>query len=210
VTSLLHTVSKLWDATCRRFGCRAAPEVEQKDVIHEFFRYGSQYYLAGRYGMFAGLMPVAANLHHHGIEMLLKGALSKSMTLQDLNWKLRHNLPKIWKRFKKQANDASLNRFDKVIKELSKFNEVRYPDKTLRSGASMMFDITRVGAAQSFATGKMVANVPKYKLCLEDIDELVSEIFRIANRNPKVYLNINFPKPEARDFLFRDNTFVKP
>jgi hypothetical protein len=158
--------------------------------------------------MFAGLMPVAANLHHHGIEMLLKGALSKSMTLQDLNWKLRHHLPKIWKKFKKQANDPTLSRFDKVIKELSKFNEVRYPDKTLRSGASMMFDITRIGAAQSFATG--VGNVPKYELCLEDIDELVSDIFRIASRNPKVYLNINFPKSEARDFLFRDNKFVKP
>jgi hypothetical protein len=209
MASLIRAITKIWDAIRSCFGC-SVPVPSAVDAIHEFFRYGSQYYLAGRYGMFAGLMPVAANLHHHGIEMLLKGGLSKTMTLEDLNWTLRHHLPKIWKRFKKQANDASLDRFDKVIKELSKFNDVRYPDKTLRSGASMMFDITRVGAAQSSATGKLVANVPKYQLSLEDIDELVSEIFRIASRNPKVYLDINFPKSEAREFLFRDNVFVRP
>lgn len=207
MASLLHAITKMWDAICSYFGCRKSPP-SGEDAIHEFFRYGSQYYLAGRYGVFAGLIPVAANLHHHGIEMLLKGALSKTMSLEDLNWKLRHNLPKSWRKFKKQANDASLGRFDKVIKELSKFDEVRYPDKILRSGASMMFDITRAGAAQSSATGKMVANTPKYKLCLEDIDELVSEIFRIASRNPDVYLDINFPKSEAREFLFRNNAHV--
>jgi hypothetical protein len=88
MASLLHAVTKLWDAICRCFGCRVPPPAAE-DAIHEFFRYGSQYYLAGRYGMFAGLMPVAANLHHHGIEMLLKGALSKTMALEDLNWKLK-------------------------------------------------------------------------------------------------------------------------
>ena len=130
----------------------AAPSKES--VVNEFFRYGSQYYLAGRFGMFAGLMPVAASLHHHAIEMLLKGALSKSMILEELRFKLRHRLPKIWKRFKKVANHPSLSRFDKVIKELSKFDDIRYPDKLLRYGANMMFDITRAGAAQSFVTGR--------------------------------------------------------
>ena len=207
--SLLHAVTKIWDAIRSHFGS-SVPAPPAEDVIDEFFVYGSQYYLAGRYGMFAGLLPVAANLHHHGIEMLLKGALSKTMTLEELKEKLMHNLPKMWTKFKKQANDPSLNRFNKVIKELCKYNDVRYPDKTLRSGARMMFDITRAGAAQSFETGKIVTSMPKYKLCLEDIDDLVSEIFRVASRNPKVYLNMRFAKTEAREFLFRDNVFVRP
>jgi hypothetical protein len=201
---LLETVSKIWDAIRSRLG-GSLPSPPEEHVIHEFFTYGSQYYLAGRYGMFAGLMPVAANLHHHGIEMMLKGALSKTMTLEELKQNLMHRLPKIWKKFKKQANDASLSRFDKVIKELSKFNELRYPDQILRSGAGMMFDITRAGAAQSFITG---TKVRQYKLCLEDIDELVSVIFRLASRNPIAYLR--FLKPEARDFLVRDNVFIRP
>jgi hypothetical protein len=210
MAGLLHAVTKMRDAIGSRFGRNLPARPSQEDVIDEFFTYGSQYYLAGRYGMFAGLMPVAANLHHHGIEMLLKGALSKTMTLEELKEKLMHNLQKMWRKFKRQANDPSLNRFNKVIKELSKYNDVRYPDKTLHSGASMMFDITRVGAAQSSVTGKLAANVPQYKICLEDIDELVLEIFRLASRNPKAHLNMRFAKTEAREFLFRDNAFVRP
>jgi hypothetical protein len=202
MASFFHA-ARLWEAICKRFiGSATSPPSE--DVIHEFFVYGSQYYLAGRYGMFAGLMPVAANLHHHGIEMMLKGALSKTMSLENLKSKLMHNLPRIWKKFKEQANDPSLSRFDKVIKELSKFNDVRYPDKILRRGAAMMFDITR--AAQNSVTGS-VANVPQYKLCLEDIDEVVSVIFKVASRNPHDYLR--FLKQEARDFLSRDNAFFR-
>jgi len=60
----------------------------------------------------------------------------------------------------------------------------------------MMFDITRAGAAQSFVKG---TSVPQYKLCLEDIDELVSESFRLASRNPTAYLRVL--KYEARDFF---------
>ena len=211
VMSIWGSLSKLTrqDQNKRGMVRRNMSASSGKDVIHEFFVYGIQYYLAGRYGVFAGLIPVAANLHHHGIEMLLKGALSNAMTLEELT-DLRHNLPKIWREFKKQANDASLVEFDQTIKALSKFDDVRYPDKILQSGASMMFDITRVGAAQSSVTGKLVANMAHYKLCLEEIDELVSEIFRVASCNPQAYLSGRFHKPEARDFLFRDNTFFRP
>jgi hypothetical protein len=94
----------------------------------QLFKYGGQYYVAGRYGMFAGLMPVAANMHHHAIEMVLKGALSKSLSIEEIRFKLGHDLPRTWKNFKKRANDPSLNRFDKVIKELHKFETIRYPE----------------------------------------------------------------------------------
>src|SRR5256885_6561596 len=145
--SIRGLVKRMMDWVQRIRGCKPKTQPVE-DAIHTFFQCGSQYYVAGRWGMFAGLMPVAGNLHHHAIEMLLKGALSKTMSLEDLRFKLGHGLPKIWKRFKKQTNDASLGAFDKVIKELSKFEDIRYPDKLIAQGASMMFDITRVGAAQ--------------------------------------------------------------
>jgi hypothetical protein len=85
------------------------------DAIGEFFTYGSQYYVAGRYGVFAALMPVAANLDHHAIEMFLKGALSKSMTLKEMKNKLGHDLDKTWQAFKTQTADESLERFDRVF-----------------------------------------------------------------------------------------------
>jgi hypothetical protein len=45
---------------------------------HFFFSSAAQYYVAGRFGVFAALNPVAANLMHHAIEMYLKGALLKT------------------------------------------------------------------------------------------------------------------------------------
>lgn len=67
------------------------------------------------FGVFTALMPVAANLHHHAIEMLLKGALSKTMTLKDMKDKPGHKLDRCWREFKKQADDTKLNRFDQVM-----------------------------------------------------------------------------------------------
>jgi hypothetical protein len=179
--------------------------MSDENVIHEFFRYGCQYYVAGRYGVFAALIPVAANLHHHAIEMLLKGALSKSMTLQEMKDKLGHKLDKCWEVFKGMTGDASLSRFDQVIGELNKFEDIRYPDEILKSGASIMFDVTKAGAAMNSVSG---VSQPQYKLWLEEIDELVAEIFGIASRNPDVYLK-SMMREHALEYLKRDNTVFK-
>src|SRR5499433_2249964 len=44
---------------------------------HLFISAGMHYYVGGRYAVFAGLNPTAANLLHHAVEMALKGALAK-------------------------------------------------------------------------------------------------------------------------------------
>jgi hypothetical protein len=179
--------------------------MSDEDAIHEFFRYGCQYYVAGRYGVFAALIPVAANLQHHAIEMLLKGALSKTMTLAEIKNKLGHKLDKCWEAFKGMAGDASLSRFDQVIAELNRFEDIRYPDEILQSGASIMFDVTKVGAAMSSVSG---VSEPQYKLCLEDIDEMVGEIFKIASRNPDAYLK-SMLREHASQYLNRDNAVFR-
>jgi hypothetical protein len=203
MASVRDGVCRVWNSIRVAFGHTEPPPASDR-VISEFFTYGSQYYVAGRWGMFAGLMPVAGNLHHHAIEMFLKGALSKTMTTEELKWKLGHRLPKIWKRFKREINDRNLTSFDKVIKELSKFEDIRYPDKLLQSGVSMIFNITKLGAAQSFVRG--TTSVPQYNLCLEDIDELVASIFEIAGRNRAVYLR--FMKEDAQRYIAQDNNWT--
>jgi len=175
-----------------------------EDMIHEFFRYGCQYYVAGRYGVFASLIPVAGNLHHHAIEMLLKGVLSKSMTSKEMKDKLKHKLVPCWESFKAQAGDATLNRFDRVIQELNKFEEIRYPDKLVELGASMLFDITKAGAAMASISGPE----PLYALCVEEIDELVVEIFKIGSRNLDAYLG-SMMRTHALDYLRRENVYFK-
>jgi hypothetical protein len=56
------------------------------DVKGAFFDTGSQYYIAGRYAVFAALIPIAGNILHHAIEQLLKGALSETVSLKHLTW----------------------------------------------------------------------------------------------------------------------------
>src|SRR5215471_13111256 len=64
---------------------------------HLFISAGMHYYVAGRYAVFAGLNPTAANLLHHAVEMALKGALAKKgMDLKALRG-LSHDLPRIWR-----------------------------------------------------------------------------------------------------------------
>lgn len=167
--------------------------------VHAFFSTGAQYYVAGRFSAFAGLNPVTGNLLHHAIEMFLKGGLSNTKSLGELK-KLDHKLPKVWSEFKRQCGDADLTSFDQVVAELDKFESIRYPDEVLKNGMSSTIDIVRSPQSK----GGLVAQVPHYGVCLEEIDELVAAIFQKASRNPKAYLG-NMMMPTAQEFLRRDN-----
>jgi hypothetical protein len=173
------------------------------DAIHVFFSSGCRYYVAGRYAAFAGLNPVAGNVMHHAIEQFLKGGLSKTKSLPQLK-RLMHRLPDIWEAFKQQANDPTLARFDTVILELHRFEDIRYPDAIVADGMQCVINITKAGAAVMTHTSS-VPMPPSYQLCLEEIDELVSAIFVAASRNPKAYFQSVF-KPEAREYLVKGNT----
>jgi hypothetical protein len=172
------------------------------DAIRFFFDYGCQYYVTGRYAAFAGLTPAVGNLLHHAIEMFVKGSLSKSMTLDDMRQKLGHDLVAAWKALKAQANDATLATFDKTIEALNDFEDIRYPDEILKKGAQQRVDIVKSDVTMTAGAGQQL---PEYRLCLQDIDELVEKLFKIASRNPVVYLR--FIKNEANDYVKRENSF---
>jgi hypothetical protein len=177
---------------------------ERPQLARMFFDYGCQYYVAGRFSAFAGLTPIVGNVVHHAIEMFLKGALAKSMTLAEMRTKLGHQLPDIWNAFKTQADDASLNSFDASIRTLNAFEDIRYPDKLFALGGTLQVDITKVGKAQ--ATGSE-ASAPKYELCVEEIDELVAAIFKVSKINPAAFFG--WIMPDAKAFMFRDNSFFR-
>jgi len=113
-----------------------------------FFSSATQYYVSGRYAVFAGLNPVVGNLLHHAVEMYLKGALSKTMTLDQLK-KLSHNLPKVWECFKAQIADPGLEIFDELISSLHAFEELRYPDSILSRGMMATIGVSRVAGASA-------------------------------------------------------------
>jgi hypothetical protein len=168
------------------------------DAIDEFFKTGSQYYIAARFAAFAWFHPVVGNLFHHAIEMYLKGALSKTRNLSDLK-KLYHHLPRIWSAFKVQANDPALDRFDAIIAGLHKYEEIRYPDLVITKGMQSTIHIVRSSLAGTGAT-----SLPHYQVCVQDVDELADAIFAAASRNPKAYF-LSFNNT-AREFLTKENT----
>jgi hypothetical protein len=118
----------------------------------EFFHLGTQYYAAGRFAASAQLMPVAANLLHHAVEMYLKGALAKYLTLTELT-DLNHFLVKAWDEFKQRANATSLAGFDAAIVELDKFEKLRYPDTAVKHGVAMQLARGRGDLVPTTANG---------------------------------------------------------
>jgi hypothetical protein len=161
-----------------------------------FFSTACDYYIAGRFAAFSGLNPVVGNLLHHAIEMYLKGALAKTKSLTELDKSFKHDLPKLWEAFKEQTNDAELKRFDATIEELHRFEDIRYPDSILAKG---MVEIVRSNTAGSYKSPA----VPEYRVCVQDIDELVEAAFSAASFNPRLFFGRG--QPLAREFLTREN-----
>jgi hypothetical protein len=155
------------------------------------------YYVAGRFAVFAGLTPTAGNLLHHAVEMSLKAALSKrDWSLGDLK-KLGHRLEDIWQEFKAlhPANPNGLKEFDPVIAGLDRFEEIRYPDRTVKQG--MLCEIGR-GPRPVAAMGLQ----PTYALYLGEIDRLVGKVFELASVNFQAFTPV---MPPARKYLHEEN-----
>jgi hypothetical protein len=61
-------------------------------------------------------------------------------------------------------------------------------------------DLVRCNAAATTAK----PSEPEYRICVQDIDELVEAIFSAASRNPKVYLS-RYLRGPMREFLIKEN-----
>jgi hypothetical protein len=158
---------------------------EMTTLRMNFLSFGFEYYVAGRFAVSGGLLPIAGNLFHHAVEMLLKGALCKHLTKEEI-WAFGHKLELLWSSFKKHmTSDQSLDSFDTVVAELDKFEDLRYPDKKLMSS----------GMALTFGFGKATPSVsegpqpsePQYQLFVGEIDALVKAILTTSGVNPKFY-----------------------
>jgi hypothetical protein len=161
---------------------------------HLFISAGMHYYVAGRYAVFAGLNPTAANLLHHAVEMALKGVLAKKgMDLKALKG-LSHDLPIIWREFTKQYGiDGSV--FDGVIAELHKFETIRYPDEIVKQGLASLISRGKPSPPSGHTT---------HALWLGEIDELMDKVFTVGSINHKAYVN-GLHMPEAKEYLIKEN-----
>jgi HEPN domain-containing protein len=134
-----------------------------------FFSNGLQYYAAGRYSVFAGGNYVAGNILHHAVEMCLKGALEKAgWTLPKLR-SLKHDLPKIWRKFKSETGATGLDKFDDEIEALHAYEKIRYPDEIMRGGMHSLIGLRRADLHASSGAGSR----HRFQLSLESVDDLI-------------------------------------
>lgn len=148
----------------------------REGISQTFTETGLQYYVAGRFAALAGLVPVAGNLHHHAIEMLLKAGLITTLTEDDLKSRYGHKLNKLWTNFKGLTTSTSLNAFDDLVNELDRWETLRY------------FAGPPVGKHGTFFCLPTAKTDPRidpdpvsteyYHVSLEEIDELFSELVR--------------------------------
>jgi hypothetical protein len=158
-----------------------------------FMQAGSQYYTTARFAMHAQCLPVCGNLFHHAVEMLLKGGLARKRALSDLKG-MRHNLDVMWRAFKVDFPDTTLQRHDKTISSLDKFEEIRYanPDKV----PSMMGVADWFGPVGRIEMSDELQTLKQYHLVVREIDDLVADVFKFSSPW----------SPASPSFLGRNNT----
>jgi hypothetical protein len=135
---------------------------------------------------------------------MLKHRLVKKHTIVDLaNAKkgFGHNLPRLWEEFKADVADASLARFDKMIVELQRFEDIRYPDELAMTGGGLSLVVKR----KDEPVVDMPSNpsLPQFCLALDEMDALMLALCDACPFNPRS-LSMYF-RGDSGKHLLRDN-----
>jgi HEPN domain-containing protein len=180
-------------------------EIQDKERLQtEYVRSALHYYITARFATINALVPLAGNLAHHAVELFLKAALLKNTTEKERKDKLRHDLPNIWERYKALMNKAELNKFDQTIADLDKFEGIRYPERIMRLGMTLEAGFVRNPAPVQHA------GMPRYELALEELDELVQLIFKLARLNPGFYTTMLYKEDGLRYLNNQNKTPLSP
>ncbi len=95
-------------------------------------------------------------------------------------------------------HSTDLNKFDRTITDLDKFEGIRYPERIIRLGMTLEAGFVRNPAPVQHA------GMPRYEIVLEELDELVQVIFKLANLNPAFFTNM-LHREDGRRYLNDQN-----
>lgn len=161
---------------------------------HYFVSCGCEYYATARFAIHAQRSWVCGNLFHHAVENLLKAGLSKNgKSLPELK-RMGHRLKKLWRAYKADHPKVDLERHNKTINRLDKFEDIRYPNPALHSiGVSMEWS----GEPGEIKTYGGLRTPNKYAVVVRDIDDLVADLLKTSSWNPGVVMGLNQAALEA-------------
>ena len=151
------------------------------------FGYGMQYYVAARFAVAAGFVPVGATLAHHALEAMLKACAAEGATKEQIlkfgyKQNFGHNLMKLWSAFVAKYPASKLHGFKTMIRQLHEFENIRFAEQLIERGAQIevMF---QPRPKQSGPRRR----IPLFVLRMDLLDKLVRTIFKVANKNPAFY-----------------------
>jgi hypothetical protein len=166
-----------------------------------------EYYATGRFAALNNLQ-VAPNLFHHAVEMLAKFHLLRRMPDDRLAEQVRklkrkpygHDLHTLWLDFKAAVGRSSLDRFDMVVADLNRWEDLRYGGYPMGIPTTMSF-MRRRGPHETWSAEPQ----DEYVLVLEDIDELFTAMVAAASINPAFLGERHRLKPALRKWYAKDN-----
>ena len=180
------------------------PSEDKSYLRTMYFDAAVHYQITARYATIAWFVPASGNFVHHAIEFYLKGALIEKLD-EAARRKLRHNLQKLWRLYKRERNNPALDKFDQTIRDINKFERIRYPEEIIRLG--MLAEIGFVRNTPRPRPQPLAKEPPgvRYELALDEVDELVRLIFQIEGMRPAFF--IDKLNEHAKRYLAHNNKF---
>jgi hypothetical protein len=166
-----------------------------------------EYYVTGRFAALNNLQ-VAPNLFHHAVEMLAKFQLLRRAPndrlveqVRKLKWKpYGHDLRTLWLDFKADVGHSSLDRFDMVVADLNKWEDLRYGGYPMGIPTTMVL-MRRPGPHETVSAEPH----DEYVFVIEDIDELFTAMVASASINPTFLGERHRLKPALREWYAEAN-----
>jgi hypothetical protein len=156
------------------------------DIDSYYFNLATQYYVTARWAIFTISGTVAGNLFHHAVELYLKGDLSRGVPRNQLII-FGHNLNRLWKAYKRKYSAVDLSSFDNCIRALQKFETIRYPDSIANRGMFFAIPVARPQPPLGFSVAGGATTPPTYSVVVNDIDQLIGNLFAVSLLNPDFY-----------------------
>lgn len=169
------------------------------------FDYGMQYYVAARFAVSAGFIPVGATLAHHALEAMLKGCAAEGATKEQIlkfgyKQNFGHDLLKLWKAFIAKHPKLRLHGFKTMIRQLNDFEKIRFAEQLIGRGTLIEVAFT----TPSKQHGPRPRTARRFMLRMDLFDKLVRTIFKAANKNPAFYAHHYQGLESARYYKLRN------
>ena len=176
-------------------------EKEKRGINTNLLSLGVYYFVLSRSAVFFGFAPNSGNLYHISLELLLKSVLSKKYSSDELRCRYGHSLKKMWKDFKSLNSVEDVSEFDDIIKNLDRFELIRYLEFPNRKSLSLTvnFDTSKVWIK---ASKDHETNI--YSFNFDHMDKLFKFIILKSSIEPD-FIRSYFMKKEAKEMYKREN-----